>query len=371
MSNFDIHDWNKKRYLGEIDSRMGPRQATMKLDQLTFNVVKSMFGEIPMFGIAFPNPDDSYRSVFNGNDLENWKEGIRDRFGNVNIKIDVEAASKWERIQILDDKFRGDKEDYIKAKGAALDNWRKSSNYGLDEELNEASYMYKGYKDKHFDICPTAEALRDELLSGKFKDTSWATGTDFETESGEWLYQHDVLFGTEKQVLKDKEGEESDIEKAKAAIDRIVNLSRDLGIPADRLGYLNDHLKIIKDVVEYSALTEKDKFAGSDPKAGSTIKGTGFMAPRQKPKDKEAIKETLRFIKENNPEFTTEEIAAELKEIKALGEKLEEEMCKRGKNYMAARKRAGEKSSAYLSGRGVKVCKGQIKGSDGKKKKSY
>jgi len=29
---------------------------------------------------------------------------------------------------------------------------------------------------------------------------------------------------------------------------------------------------------------EKDRFAGSDPKAGSTIKGTGFIAPRQKPK---------------------------------------------------------------------------------------
>ena len=49
----------------------------------------------------------------------------------------------------------------------------------------------------------------------------------------------------------------------------------------------------------------------------------------------------------------------------------ESKLCKRGKNYIAARKRAGEKSSAYLSGRGVKVCKGQIKGSDGKKKKSY
>ena len=86
---------------------------------------------------------------------------------------------------------------------------------------------------------------------------------------------------------------------------------------------------------------------------------------------KEAIKETIKFIKENNPEFTTEEIATELKEIKSLGEQLDESMCKRGKNYMAARKKAGEKSSAYLSGRGVKVCKGQIKGSDNKKKKSY
>lgn len=48
-----------------------------------------------------------------------------------------------------------------------------------------------------------------------------------------------------------------------------------------------------------------------------------------------------------------------------------EELCKRGKAYIAARKRAGEKSSAYLSGRAVKVCKGQIRGVGGKRKKSY
>ena len=48
-----------------------------------------------------------------------------------------------------------------------------------------------------------------------------------------------------------------------------------------------------------------------------------------------------------------------------------EELCKRGIAYIAARKRAGEKSSAYLSGRAVKVCKGQIKGAGGKRKKSY
>ena len=95
------------------------------------------------------------------------------------------------------------------------------------------------------------------------------------------------------------------------------------------------------------------------------------FAQRDKVGVRESITETIKFIKENNPEFTTEEIATELKEIKALGEQLDESMCKRGKNYMAARKKAGEKSSAYLSGRGVKVCKGQIKGSDGKKKKSY
>ena len=48
-----------------------------------------------------------------------------------------------------------------------------------------------------------------------------------------------------------------------------------------------------------------------------------------------------------------------------------EELCARGKASRTARMAAGEKSSAYLSGRAVKVCKGQIKGAGGKKKKSY
>lgn len=108
------------------------KQATMKLSQLTFNVVKGMFGKIPMFGISFPNPDDSSRQVMSGDDLESWKAGVMKKYGDVNIKIDVEAASKWDRIQVLDDKFRGDKDSYVKGKAATLDQWRKSSRYGLD-----------------------------------------------------------------------------------------------------------------------------------------------------------------------------------------------------------------------------------------------
>ena len=47
-----------------------------------------------------------------------------------------------------------------------------------------------------------------------------------------------------------------------------------------------------------------------------------------------------------------------LEEIAGLFEKL----CKKGQAYRRKRMAAGEKSSAYLSGRAVKVCKGQIKG---------
>ena len=58
-------------------------------------------------------------------------------------------------------------------------------------------------------------------------------------------------------------------------------------------------------------------------------------------------------------------------ELREIVRNIVEELCARGKTYRKARMAAGEKSSAYLSGRAVKVCKGQIKGAGGKKKKSY
>jgi len=46
---------------------------------------------------------------------------------------------------------------------------------------------------------------------------------------------------------------------------------------------------------------------------------------------------------------------------------INEELCPAGKAYIKRRQAAGEKSSAYLSGRGVKVCKGQMSGKAKKK----
>ena len=57
-----------------------------------------------------------------------------------------------------------------------------------------------------------------------------------------------------------------------------------------------------------------------------------------------------------------------LSELKNI---IREKLCKKGEAYRKKRMAAGEKSSAYLSGRAVKVCKGQIKGAGGKRKKSY
>ena len=150
-----------------------------------------------------------------------------------------------------------------------------------------------------------------------------------------------------------------------------LNIVRSMLVKAEKDG--DDDLKRraladMETIKKYYKLKEKEDKPVSQSQSSSLIGRLGDKVL------KESIKETIHFIKENNPEFTNEEIKAELKEIKMLGslldEKAKSKLCKRGRDYIAARKRAGEKSSAYLSGRGVKVCKGQIK-FGGKKRKDF
>ena len=61
-------------------------------------------------------------------------------------------------------------------------------------------------------------------------------------------------------------------------------------------------------------------------------------------------------IRVSNDEAVSED------ELKEMVRNIVEELCAKGKAYRKKRMAAGEKSSAYLSGRAVKVCKGQIKG---------
>lgn len=53
-----------------------------------------------------------------------------------------------------------------------------------------------------------------------------------------------------------------------------------------------------------------------------------------------------------------------------LNELLTEKLCPKGEAYRQRRMAAGEKSSAYLSGRAVKVCKGQMSGKKSKNNES-
>ena len=72
----------------------------------------------------------------------------------------------------------------------------------------------------------------------------------------------------------------------------------------------------------------------------------------------------------NLKQFNDNGLIDEIIETVLLGRQLnEKKLCKKGEAYRKRRMAAGEKSSAYLSGRAVKVCKGQISGKKKKKKK--
>ena len=93
-----------------------PRQQTIALDDLSYDIIDDMFG-----GRAnFPNADDSSMQVTDDEDLSSWKIRTKSRYGNVIIRLDSEASSPWERIKVLDDKFIDDKNTYIDNKAQAL-----------------------------------------------------------------------------------------------------------------------------------------------------------------------------------------------------------------------------------------------------------
>ena len=107
----------------------------------------------------------------------------------------------------------------------------------LNEEINEINYSTYT-EPKHFDICPGAESLRDELIEG---------GKSPE-ELGEWTFKHDELFKLEKAVLKSNKADERHVKVANKLRDEIIHLSRDLEIDPGKINYLKGHVKKIEDV---------------------------------------------------------------------------------------------------------------------------
>ena len=104
---FDLYEYNiniRNRALNE---------QTIKLDDLTFELL----GPKPMFGFDAQNRDDSSSKLHNQDDLDRWKDGIMSKYGNVDIKVDLDASDE---IQVMDKQFQDDKESYIQGKGRAL-----------------------------------------------------------------------------------------------------------------------------------------------------------------------------------------------------------------------------------------------------------
>jgi len=105
------------------------RVVNAKLSDLNYDFLTSYF-ENERFNA--PNPDDSSRTIYSVGQWEDWKGGIMNRFGDVDIELD-NSLNSFEQFKIIDKDFLDDAESYIRAKGEYLDNLRSQGiNYGLD-----------------------------------------------------------------------------------------------------------------------------------------------------------------------------------------------------------------------------------------------
>ena len=390
--DFDLREWNKKRYLGELyidderddqdvsatnvsgninidrggdDAKMGAelesdenvvgegvndREIEGKLSDLSYDFLSNYF-ESERFNA--PNPDDSSRTIYSPDQWEDWKSGIMKRFGDVDIKLDNQGYYDDDKFAILDKQFKADKEGYIKSKAAALDRIRQRTNFGLDEamdasrdKLNQLA-MSIGFDE----FAKTILMLKDENLLNDIVDAMK-------------MYKVDNVSYYNPDVLKESINLSDYNEDVEKAIDVGIRVGSNFDVE-DVMYYVHNNWmagnlsaeEAMKKISKYISPMRENVAPNHDGKAAPY--GSGYKA----------VKETLRFIKENNPEFTNEEIKAELKEIKELGNQLNEKLCPKGEAYRKRRMAAGEKSSAYLSGRAVKVCKGQMSGKKKKKKK--
>ena len=105
------------------------------LDDLDFETLKSSFPEYyqnekfirPQTGepyysdnISFPNLDDSMSQIGDPEALEDWKDKVKRRFGDVIIKFNNKAKNWFDKVFVDDFEFNYAKEKFIRGKKSAM-----------------------------------------------------------------------------------------------------------------------------------------------------------------------------------------------------------------------------------------------------------
>ena len=149
---------------------------------------------------------------------------------------------------------------------------------------------------------------------------------------------------------------------------------------ADELHKLENELRMVKKQINQYDMNESLNEA-LNPEVSRKVNGfIKAMAKRYDYSEQDAVfaimaalkQRMMDDIREGSCGYTPDgksrnkPASSDLIKLKEKLEQVNEKLCKKGEAYRKRRMAAGEKSSAYLSGRAVKVCKGQM---SGKKKK--
>ena len=107
----------------------------IELEDLDFETLKSFFPKFyqkvkftrPQTGepyyedaISFPNLDDSSMVIGDKLALEDWKDKVLRRFGNIEMVFNDEAKNSFDRVFVSDDAFNDERDEFIRGKMSAM-----------------------------------------------------------------------------------------------------------------------------------------------------------------------------------------------------------------------------------------------------------
>ena len=341
-----------------------------------------------VFEIYFQNPADADDSIFY-DAKELGYDNIR-VFANPQESLDeayivTYAKNKGERPSSVAYKLRGSALAFMRdlEKDGYTTMLTQRPVDGVDEAIEENALGMSDSRltsDQHRDL--------DYAVRG---DSAYTFGNDPYADD-QLRYKYAVKMGfleeyntgiyydpaKERNAIKAKEASKSGLERVKDMIKKIAKeqMGEALADSEEKEANYDELYKNYKYKVDEAKPKkghgEKVTREFFSKLKGKTInyKGTDYVVVKSDEavltlKDDDGNSKTI-----NLKQFNDSGLIFEIIETIMLGRQLnEKKLCKKGEAYRKRRMAAGEKSSAYLSGRAVKVCKGQMSGRKRKSKK--
>ncbi len=341
MSNFDIHSFFKNQYINEaINSKLNSNEMSKEEDAkiLISALEKAIGGVDDRFGSGGYNGRDGY--YLRVYDLEYWEDeevdAVKKAFEMANTQTE---KYDFEFYSVTD----YDEDPGERTYPASI------SFFAVEKPVNEI--------DMNDPVVMKARAAKmaDEKEMARQASLDKKYGSTFMDK-----LDAEISLKQELQDLKD--------EREQLMIDMEQEAEPEGGEIADRYGSrLNDidaRMAEIKPELDDLRMYESVNESSSSEEKRIAMRAIKALAKYRGVSEDEARNDLMRAAKELG---SLKEAILDIKETIELGKNLNEELCAKGKAYRKRRMAAGEKSSAYLSGRAVKVCKGQMSGRKKKK----
>ncbi|MAO20065.1 MAG: hypothetical protein CMJ25_04865 [Phycisphaerae bacterium] len=334
MDNFNITKWNRDRYLNESKIEEYGEYKSQEVDLK--KELDSQFGDYrPFISLGTYGEDRPDTDPLKGKGFGSITFSVREELD----PNDWNKALKW-----------------VESKGFEIES--ESNYYEMEYDGDRAWFPKIKFQFNISDFPINEMDINDPILvkMRAAKDAAKNQKSDFGKEYGD-------------AVKKAYSGNNNDT-KMRSLLKQRAQLMRDMeqeaepegGPIADEYGSkLNSIDKAIAKLsgrkemtydqaISESASTEEKRIALRAIKSIAKYRGVS---------EDEAKRDLTRAIEQLG---SLKEAIKDIKETIELGKNLNEDLCAKGKAYRKKRMAAGEKSSAYLNGRAVKVCKGQMKG---------